>query len=40
MTIRDQHPGMAQMRLYRRRRWEPPERIRAEHRLAVLVRVP
>lgn len=40
VTIRAQHPGMARVRLYQHRRWEPPELMRAEHPLAVLVRQP
>ena len=37
-TIRAVRPGAVDVRLYQHRRWEPPDRIRAEHRLSVLVR--
>jgi predicted secreted protein len=37
-TIRALRPGTAELRLYQHRRWEPPGRARAEHRLSVLVR--
>jgi predicted secreted protein len=40
VTIRAERAGMVQVRLYQHRRWEPPERMRAEHRLSVLVGSP
>lgn len=37
-TIRAVRPGTAEVRLYQHRRWEPPDRVRAQHELTVLVR--
>jgi len=37
-SIRAQRAGTVEVRLYQHRRWEPPERVRAEHRISVLVR--
>jgi len=36
-TIRAVRPGAAEVRLYQHRRWEPPDRVRAQHRLTVVV---
>lgn len=40
VTIRAKRAGEAEVRLYQHRRWEPPEQVRAEHRISVLVRSP
>ncbi len=37
VTISAKRPGSAQVRLYQHRRWEPPDRARAEHRFVVSV---
>jgi len=37
-TVRGLRPGTARLRLYQHRRWEPPEKARAEHRIEVVVR--
>ncbi len=37
-TIRAERPGTAEILLYQHRRWEPPERIRVQYQLSVLVR--
>lgn len=37
-TIRALRPGTVEIRLYQHRRWEPPDRVRAERRLSVSVR--
>jgi predicted secreted protein len=36
-TIRAVRPGAVVVRLYQHRRWEPPGRVLAQHRLSVLV---
>jgi predicted secreted protein len=37
-TIRAVRPGTVEVRMYQHRRWEPPNRARAQHRLSVHVR--
>jgi predicted secreted protein len=37
-TIRAVRPGTVEVRLYQHRQWEPPDRVRAQHRLSVHVR--
>jgi predicted secreted protein len=39
-AIRSVGPGTVVVRLYQHRRWEPPDSVRAERRLLVLVRQP
>ena len=39
-TIRAQRPGTAELTLYQRRHWEPPEQRRNEHHLSVVVEAP
>lgn len=36
-TVRGLRPGTVVLRLYQHRRWEPPDRARAEHRVEVVV---
>jgi predicted secreted protein len=36
-TIRAVRPGAVEVRLYQHRRWEPPDQVRTQYRLSVLV---
>lgn len=38
VTISARRAGSVEVRLYQHRRWEPPERVHAEHDLSVVVR--
>lgn len=37
LTIHARRPGVTEVRMYQHRRWEPPAKARAEHRVVVVV---
>jgi hypothetical protein len=37
VTVTGQRPGTVTLRIFQRRRWEPPDQVRVQHHLSVLV---
>ena len=37
VTVTGQRPGTVTVRIFQRRSWEPPDQVRVQHRLSVLV---